>query len=103
MSPSTAPGTDGVTHPDAVDTFATWAEPMLQAVHRHGYHLPAVWRVWIPKPGKAAKRPFGVPGVTDRALQRCTAGSSVPFMNRIFSPVGLAGARGEEPITPWRR
>ena len=73
ISPSTAPGTDEVTQPDAVDTFATWAEPMLQAVHRHGYHPPAVRRVWIPKPGKAAKRPLGVPGVPDRALQRCTA------------------------------
>lgn len=73
ISPSTAPGTDGVTQPDAVDTFATWAEPMLQAVHRRGYHPPAVRRVWIPKPGKTAKRPLGVPSVADRVLQRCVA------------------------------
>jgi RNA-directed DNA polymerase len=73
ISPSTAPGTDGVTQPDAVDTVATWAEPMLQAVHRRGYHPPAVRRVWIPKPGKTAKRPLGVPSVADRVLQRCVA------------------------------
>ena len=33
----------------------------------------AVRRVWIPKPGKAAKRPLAVPTVIDRALQRATA------------------------------
>ena len=56
ISPSTAPGTDGLPQPEAVDTFNTWAQPLLEAVHRQSYHPPAVRRVWIPKPGKTAKR-----------------------------------------------
>ena len=94
ISPSTSPGTDGVTQPDAVDTFATWAEPMLQAVHRHGYHPPAVRRVWIPKPGKAAKRPLGVPGVADRALQRCTAEVLGAIYEQDFLPCSFGGRPG---------
>ena len=34
ISPSTAPGTDGLPQPEAVDTFNTWAQPLLEAVHR---------------------------------------------------------------------
>ena len=94
MSPATAPGTDGVTQPDAVNTFAAWAEPMLQAVHRHGYHPPAVRRVWIPKPGKAAKRPLGVPGVPDRALQRCTAEVLGAIYEQDFLPCSFGGRPG---------
>ena len=59
----TAPGTDGITQPEAVSTFDTWAQPMLNAVHRQGYRPPTVRRVWIPKPGKVAKRPLGIPMV----------------------------------------
>ena len=73
IAPSTAPGTDGMHQPTAVETFHTWAQPTLDAVHRKGYRPPAVRRVWIPKPGKAAKRPLAVPTVIDRALQRATA------------------------------
>jgi RNA-directed DNA polymerase len=43
---------------------------MLASIHRKAYKAPPVRRVWIPKPGKAAKRPLGVPCVADRALQR---------------------------------
>lgn len=69
----TAPGTDGITRREAVETFDTWANEMVSAVHRKGYQPPAVRRVWVPKPGKTEKRPLGVPAVADRALQRCTA------------------------------
>ena len=67
---------------------------MLQAVHRHGYHPPAVRRVWIPKPGKAAKRPLGVPGVTDRALQRCTAEVLGAIYEQDFLPCSFGGRPG---------
>jgi RNA-directed DNA polymerase len=43
---------------------------MLQSVHRKGYKARPVRRAWIPKPGKTAKRPLGVPCIADRALQR---------------------------------
>ena len=94
IPPSTAPGTDGITQPEAVDTFATWAEPMLQAVHRRGYHPPAVRRVWIPKPGKTAKRPLGVPSVADRALQRCVAEVLGAIYEQDFLPCSFGGRPG---------
>lgn len=69
----TAPGTDGVTQEEAIQTYEVWSDEMLSAIHRKGYQSPAVRRVWIPKPGKKEKRTLGVPAVADRALQRCTA------------------------------
>lgn len=43
---------------------------MLRAIHHQGYDPPPIRRVYISKPGKAEKRPLGIPCVTDRALQR---------------------------------
>ncbi len=91
---STAPGTDGITQPQAVDTFATWAEPMLQSVHQRGYHPPAVRRVGIPKPGKTAKRPLGVPSVADRALQRGVAEVLGAIYEQDFLPCSFGGRPG---------
>jgi len=50
--------------------------------------------VWIPKPGKAAKRPLGVPGVTDRALQRCTAEVLGAIYEQDFLPCSFGGRPG---------
>ncbi len=65
-----APGVDGITVDEAKKDFGSWIEKMLQSMHRKGYKAPPVRRAWIPKPGKKAKRPLGVPCVADRALQR---------------------------------
>ena len=65
-----APGVDGQTVTVAKETFGEWVEPVLRSVHRQGYRAPDIRRVYIPKPGKREKRPLGVPGVNDRALQR---------------------------------
>ena len=70
------------------------AEPMLQAVHRRGYHRPAVRRVWIPKPGKTAKRPLGVPSVADRAVQRCVAEALGAIYEQVFLPCSFGGRPG---------
>jgi len=67
---SSAPGVDGISVEEAKKDFGFWIEEVLQSVHRKGYKAPPVRRVWIPKPGKTAKRPLGVPCVADRALQR---------------------------------
>jgi RNA-directed DNA polymerase len=67
---ASAPGIDGIDVKEARDTFKSWINPMLQAVHHKGYKAPPVRRVWIPKPGKTEKRPLGVPCIADRALQR---------------------------------
>jgi group II intron reverse transcriptase/maturase len=90
----TAPGTDGITQPEAVSTFDTWAQPMLNAVHRQGYRPPTVRRVWIPKPGKVAKRPLGIPAVADRALQRSTAEILSAIWEQDFLPVSFGGRPG---------
>ena len=65
-----APGADGITVDEAKDGFGLWVEEMLRSVHCKGYKAPPVRRTWIPKPGKTAKRPLGVPCIADRALQR---------------------------------
>ena len=67
-----APGVDGIDVEQAKEGFDPWVERMLQSVHRKAYKAPPVRRVWIPKPGKAEKRPLGVPCIADRALQRST-------------------------------
>lgn len=92
--PSTAPGTDGMHQPTAVETFHAWAQPTLDAVHRRGYRPPAVRRVWIPKPGKAAKRPLAVPTVIDRALQRATAEVLNAIYEQDFLDVSFGGRPG---------
>lgn len=73
MSNDTAPGVDGIDVKTAKENFSIWSDEMVTSIHRKGYKAPAVRRVWIPKPGKAAKRPIGVPCVSDRALQRSVA------------------------------
>src|SRR5271166_4040519 len=68
-----AAGVDGQTVEAAKQSFEGWIEPMLQSIHRQGYRAPNIRRVYIPKPGKAEKRPLGVPTIADRALQRSAA------------------------------
>jgi len=70
---SSAKGIDKVDVETARETFSQWVEEMVTSIHRMSYKAPAVRRVWIPKPGKAEKRPIGVPCVVDRALQRSVA------------------------------
>jgi len=56
------PGIDGQSVESAKENFGDWVGGMLAAVHRCGYKAPAIRRVYIPKPGKAEKRPIGVGG-----------------------------------------
>ncbi|GAB6152702.1 group II intron reverse transcriptase/maturase [Desulfosporosinus burensis] len=73
ISNDTAPGIDGIDAKTAKKTFKVWVDEMIASIHRKSYKPPAVRRVWIPKPGKAEKRPIGVPCIADRALQRSVA------------------------------
>lgn len=70
---SSATGVDRMDVLTAKETFDEWAPQLLESVHRKGYRPPPVRRVYIPKPGKAEKRPIGVPTVIDRALQRAVS------------------------------
>ena len=64
---------DGIDVKTAKETFDQWIDELMTSIHRKSYKPPPVRRVWIPKPGKAEKRPIGVPCVADRALQRSVA------------------------------
>ena len=86
-----AVGIDGQTAQAAKDSFSEWIGPMLQSVHRQGYHAPAVRRVYIPKPGKTEKRPLGVPTIADRALQRSAAEVMSAIYERDFLPCSFGG------------
>jgi retron-type reverse transcriptase len=94
MGSSTAPGVDGVAHDEAVETFPQWSQEVLNAMHRKGIHPPPVRRVWIPKPGKVAKRPLGVPTVADRALQRSVADVLSAIYEQDFLPGSFGGRPG---------
>ena len=88
-----APGVDGVDVKTARETFSEWVDEMVTAVHRMSYKAPPVRRVWIPKPGKTEKRPIGVPGVADRALQR----SVMTVLNAIYEEDFLNCSFGGRP------
>ena len=89
-----APGVDGQTVTEAKKDFEAWIEPMLQSVHRQGYQAPPIRRVYIPKPGKLAKRPLGVPCVADRALQRSAAQVLSAIYEQAFLPCSCGGRPG---------
>ena len=57
----TAPGSDGQTVDDLKQVFVAWSAATLRTVHTQGYQPPPVRRTYIPKPGKQALRPLGVP------------------------------------------
>ncbi len=46
----------------------------------------ATRRVWIPKPGKAEKRPLGIPTIHDRALQGVIKNAIEPEWEAVFEP-----------------
>ena len=67
---SSTPGIDGEEVKAAKASFNTWAEEMIQSVHRQSYRPPPAKRVYIDKIGKKEKRPIAMPTVKDKALQR---------------------------------
>src|SRR6516225_8562579 len=91
---NSAPGVDGQTVTEAKESFGVWIDPMLQSMHRQGYHAPNIRRVYIPKPGKQEKRPLGVPCVADRALQRSAAQVLSAIYEQDFLPCSFGGRPG---------
>lgn len=66
---------------------------MISAIHRGGYQPPPARRVYIPKPGKAEKRPLNVPTVMDRALQRSVS----KILTNIFEADFMKSSFGGRP------
>jgi group II intron reverse transcriptase/maturase len=89
-----APGADGIIVEEAKKTLDEWIDGMLASIHRKAYHAPPVRRVWIPKPGKATKRPIGVPCMADRALQRSVSIVLSSIYEQDFLPCSFGGRPG---------
>jgi RNA-directed DNA polymerase len=93
MAKTRATGVDGHTVAEVTEHLAWVAKEVLRQLHTEGYQPPPVRRVWIPKPGKVAKRPMGIPTVVDRALQTSTA----QVLEASYEPDCLNGACGGRP------
>lgn len=58
---------------------------LAQNLSLDGKTLP-IRRVWIPKPGKAEKRPLGIPVISDRAKQALALSALEPEWEAVFEP-----------------
>ena len=91
MPSNTATGVDKATKTEAKESLGDWGPEMLNAMHRQGYKAPPVRRVEIPKPGKNATRPIGIPTVSDRALQGAVAEVLTSIYEQDFLPCSYGG------------
>lgn len=80
-----APGVDRVT----VAMFEADLEANLEKLHEGllagTYRPQAIRRQWIPKPGRAEKRPLGIPTVRDRVVQTALRSVLEPIFEREFA------------------
>jgi RNA-directed DNA polymerase len=90
----TAPGSDGQTVDDLKQVCVAWSATTLRTVYTQGYQPPPVRRTYIPKPGKHALRPLGVPCVGDRVLQRSVADVLTAIYEQDFLPCSFGGRPG---------
>ena len=93
MPKNTATGTDEVSRDEAMSTIDSWFWIAKDQIHNEGYKAPPVRRVLIPKPGKLAKRPIGIPQVGDRSLQ----GAVSEILSCIFEQDFLNRSYGGRP------
>jgi len=76
-------GTDGVITPDILEQQYPEVILMVQnALDNYNPYL--LKRVWIPKPGKAEKRPLGIPAIVDRIIQEILRIIIEPVMEAQF-------------------
>jgi RNA-directed DNA polymerase len=70
-SGSQTPGVDKEIYDKTDDSMCESLVEYLREIiyHPNKYKATAIKRVWIPKPGKNAKRPLGIPTIKDRTLQ----------------------------------
>jgi len=93
-----AAGVDHVT----VTQFSRHTEQNLrklqEQLRQNRYRPQPIRRVWIPKPGSAAKRPLGIPTVRDRVVQTAIVAVLEPIFERDFAPTsyGFRPGRGTQ-------
>lgn len=68
-----APGIDGQTADEYAADLEGNLRRLLARMKDGSYRAPPVRRVYIPKPGRAAPRPIGIPTFEDKVLQRAVA------------------------------
>ncbi len=91
IPPRTAVGVDAQEAAQAKESFGIWSGEQIQQVHNKGYRPPPTRRVYIPKPGKDAKRPIAIPTVQDRCLQKSVADILESIYEQDFLPCSYGG------------
>jgi RNA-directed DNA polymerase len=69
---------------DSFDTLVKYLRDIVY--HPNKYRSAPIRRVWIPKPGKAEKRPLGIPTLKDRALQALVNLVLLPMVEMTSDP-----------------
>ena len=67
---SETPGVDSKTMRDYLQHSHSWVIRDIQSAFKH-YEPQKIRRVYIDKPGKAEKRPLGIPTIRDKIVQEC--------------------------------
>ncbi len=67
---SETPGVDSKTMRDYLQHSHSWVIRDIQSAFKH-FEPQKIRRVYIDKPGKAEKRPLGIPTIRDRIVQEC--------------------------------
>jgi len=80
---SQTPGSDGQIMQDILTKDYRQIIQTVKEQLKH-YKPKPIRRVWIPKPGKAEKRPLGIPNIIDRVIQECIRIIIEPIMEAQF-------------------
>jgi len=77
-----AAGVDGLTAAQYEERLEENLQSLLERFKSGSYFAPPVRRVYIPKEGKAEKRPLGIPTLEDKVLQRAIVMLLTPCTSR---------------------
>jgi len=97
MNRRAASGVDGESGKEFERDLDQRVEALCARVRAGSYVAPPVRRVEIPKPGKAEKRPLGIPTTEDRLLQRAVARILDAVFEADFQECSYGYRRGRGP------
>lgn len=91
-----APGVDRQSIQDYERHLESNLKRLSKRLEEDNYEPSAVRRTWIPKPGRAEKRPLGIPTVEDRIVQAALGQVIEPIFEHEFAPhsYGFRPGRG---------